>query len=391
MFSSRLPASLAPSPLATAVAAYRAAGRIRADLTVSNPTLTEVSYPQTLATAWPNVASLDYTPDPRGMLAARRAVSEAYALGGEAVDPERLVLTAGTSEGYAFLFKLLCDPGDAVLVPAPSYPLLDHLAALESVAVVRYALHDAGRWVIDLTQLEEAVTARTRAVVVVAPNNPTGSIPDPDEWRGLLEVCAQRGLALVVDEVFAPYRFDQPDVPVGVPRDPPVLTFRLNGLSKLVGLPQAKLAWILVDGPASAVRAALERLDVVADTFLSVSTPVQVALPSLLEQGASVRAAIRARLDRNLGAVAAAAANSTLSLRRPQGGWTCVLRVPMPDTPDALVRTLLEHGVLVQPGYFYDFAHDGYLVVSLLTPPRELDIGLDVLQELAAGVRVHDR
>jgi alanine-synthesizing transaminase len=387
MFSSRLPASLAPSPLASAVAACRAAGRIRADLTVSNPTLAEVSYPETLATAWSNVASLDYTPDPRGLSAARRVVAETYAGAGEAIDPDRLVLTASTSEGYAFLFKLLCDPGDAIVVPAPSYPLLDHLAALESVAVARYALHDAGRWVLDLVQLEAAVTPRTRVVVVVAPNNPTGSMPDADEWQGLFGVCARRGLALIVDEVFAPYRFDRPDVSGRVLSDPPVLTFRLNGLSKLIGLPQAKLAWILVDGPAAVVRDALERLDLVADTFLSVSTPVQVALPALLEGGATVRAAIRVRLERNLRAMAAAAAASDVfSLRRPQGGWTCVLRVPTPDTPDALVRTLLERGVLVHPGYFYDFAHDGYLVVSLLTPPRELDIGLEVLQELAAGV-----
>jgi alanine-synthesizing transaminase len=384
MFSSRLPASLVPTPLATAIARHRAADSILADLTRSNPTAAGLPYPQTLATSWSNAANLDYIPEARGLLTARQAIAAQYAADGEAVDPGRLVLTASTSEAYAFLFKVLCDPGDAVIVPSPSYPLLEHLTGLEAVSLARYTLHDAGRWVIDLAQMEEAVTRRTRAVVVVAPNNPTGSLPDPDEWRGIHGVCARHGLALIVDEVFAPYPLVTPATVPSRPADPRVLTFRLNGLSKLIGCPQAKLGWILVDGPVALASEALDRLDVVADAFLSVSTPVQVALPALLEAGATVREHIRARLRQNLRAIEDAVAASDVTVRRPEGGWTCVLRVPSIDGPDALVLALLERGVLVHPGYFYDFAHDGYLVVSLLTPPQELDLGLHALTTLPA-------
>jgi aspartate/methionine/tyrosine aminotransferase len=249
-------------------------------------------------------------------------------------------------------------------------------------------LHAQSYWTIDLEDLEARLTPRTRAVVVVAPNNPTGSVPTTAEWMALLDLCARFRLTLIVDEVFAPYRFDErPDgAGVSMPADLPALTVRLNGLSKLVGLPQAKLAWMILDGPVPLVREAVDRLEVIADTYLSVSTPVQVALPTLLADGGVVRDQIRSRIARNLDTLArSAACGDVASLRRPQGGWTAVLRAPgLGADADALVRALLDRGVLAHPAYFYDFAHDGYLVVSLLTPPDQFDEGLDALSNVLA-------
>jgi len=385
MFSTRLPASLTPTPLADLMAERLRTGGIRADLTRSNPTAAGFSYPETLSLAWSNAANLNYTPASLGLAAARRDVADLYRQRGDAVDPARVVLTASTSEAYAFLFKLLGDPGDRMLAPAPSYPLLDHLAALEAVVLDRYPLHDAGHWTIDVEALEAAVTPRTRALVVVAPNNPTGSVPDAAEWQGLIDVCHRHDLALVVDEVFAPYPLASAAAAEPPLEQAPVLVFRLNGLSKLIALPQAKLGWMVASGPDQLVHEALARLEIIADTFLSVSTPVQMALPALLESGASVRAQVQARIARNLDALDRGLSRSpSVSLRRPQGGWTAVLRVPTPAHPDGLVRALLAEGVLTHPAYFYDFAHDGYLVVSLLAPPPEFDIGLDVLAAFQA-------
>jgi alanine-synthesizing transaminase len=380
MFSTRLPASLTPTPLAALMVERLRSGGIRADLTRSNPTAAGFSYPETLSLAWSNSATLHYTPASLGLAAARQDVADLYRQAGERVDAGRVVLTASTSEAYAFLFKLLADPGDRILAPAPSYPLLDHLAMLEAVVLDRYPLHDAGHWTIDFEALDAAVTPRTRAVVVVAPNNPTGSVPDAAEWQGLIDLCRRHALALVVDEVFAPYPLAPATATPPPLEEAPVLAFRLNGLSKLVALPQAKLGWMVVSGPQHLVQDALARLEVIADAFLSVSTPVQAALPALLEGGAPVRAQVQTRIARNLDALAQALSRSpSVSLRRPQGGWTAVLRVPTPAHPDDLVRRLLDDGVLTHPAYFYDFAHDGYLVVSLLAPPTEFDIGLDVL------------
>lgn len=387
MFSSRLPASLTPTPIAAAMAEERRGQRIRADLTLSNPTVAGVSYPETMATAWSNADSLHYTPAGLGLPSARALVAHLHEADGDRADADRVVLTASTSEGYGFLFKLLCDAGDHVAAPAPSYPLLDHLAALEHVVLDRYAMHDAGHWTIDLDALEAHLSPRTRAIVVVAPNNPTGSVPDAAEWCALIAICERHRLALVIDEVFAPYRLDAATATDAAPSfsDAPVLVFRLNGLSKLIGMPQAKLAWIRIDGPPALVQATIERLDVIADTYLSVSTPVQLALPSLLDAGRTVREQVQARLERNLQALAqVAAGTSMLTLRRPQGGWTAVLRTPMPSHPDATTQALLAEGVLTHPAYFYDFAHDGYLVVSLLTPAHEFDLALEVISRLQA-------
>ena len=389
MFSSRLPASLAPTPLAAAVAAAR---RDRAahllDLTISNPTTAGFAYPETLVAAWSNADALRYAPEARGLRRAREAVADWYASVGDPVDPGALVLTASTSEAYSHLFKLLCEPGDEVLVPCPSYPLFEHLARLDAVRAVHYTSRDIGRWALDERDLRAALTPRTRAVVVVAPNNPTGHVPTPAEWQELGDVCRRHRLALIVDEVFAAYPLTADGRPpaapdhVHVPTFDGVLQFRLNGLSKLVGLPQAKLGWIRVSGPDDVSRPAMEALELVADTYLSVSTAVQVALPTLLRDGAVVREAIRARLVRNLARARAALAGTALDVRLPDGGWTVVLRVPIVGEADDLALALLARDVIVHPGYFYDLPHDGYLVLSLLTPEQDVQAGLETLCSL---------
>lgn len=391
MFSSRLPASLVPTPLAAAIATARRqrAGHLR-DLTWSNPTTAGLAYPETLAAAWSNVEGLRYTPDPRGLRTAREALAAWSADAGDPVDPDHLVLTASTSEAYSHIFKLVCDPGDQVLVPCPSYPLFEHLARLDGVAVAHYTFRDVGRWALDSTDLAARITPRCRALVVVAPNNPTGHVPTPAEWAVLGEICRRHQLALVVDEVFAAYPLRQErhrSLPAGpaavtIPTLEGVLQFRLNGLSKLVGLPQAKLGWIRVSGPAPAVADALDGLELIADTYLSVSTPVQVALPILLREGAVVRHAIAARLSANLGTIIAAVADSAVDVREPDGGWTVVLRVPAVGDADALALALLERDVVVHPGYFYDLPHDGYLVLSLLAPERDVQQGIRTLLTL---------
>lgn len=379
MFSTRLPASLVPTPLAAAVAARRRAPGRLLDLTLSNPTLGGLAYPETLATAWSNAATLRYDPEPRGMHTAREAVAAWYASVGEGVSADNLVLAASTSEAYSLLFKLLCDAGDRVLVPCPSYPLFEHLARLDAVEVDRFTFRDAGRWVLDAAGLAAAVTPRTRALIVVSPNNPTGNIPTAREWDAIGEVCRHHRLALIVDEVFSAYPMAAEMRHVITPELPDVLMFRLNGLSKLIALPQAKLGWIRVSGPEDRAAAALDALDLIADTYLSVSTPVQVALPTLLEAGGSVRQQILDRIRLNLVHITSRVAGTAIDVRVPDGGWSVVLRVPCLGEPDDLPLALLERGVLVHPGYFYDLPHDGYVVISLLALDAEVREGLDAL------------
>jgi len=393
MVSSRLPASLAPTPLAAAVAtARRERGSRLRDLTMSNPTTAGIVYPETLATAWSNVDTLRYAPDARGRREAREAVAGWYASIDDPVDPAALVLTASTSEAYSHLFKLLCDPGDEVLVPCPSYPLFEHLARLDAVRVVHYTFRDIGRWVLDESALTSHISSRARAIVVVAPNNPTGHVPKPAEWHALGDLCRRHRLALLIDEVFAAYPLTPPASAAGsvtatsavvpIPTLEGVLQFRLNGLSKLVGLPQAKLGWIRVAGPDDVSHPALEALDLIADTYLSVSTPVQLALPVLLRDGAAVRVAIADRLQRNLARVRATVAGTALDVRAPDGGWTVVVRVPAVGEADDLALALLARDVIVHPGYFYDLPHDGYLVLSLLPPEQDMQEGLETLRTL---------
>lgn len=375
MFASRTAWNLAPNRLARALAEHRAAGREVLDLTESNPTRCGFQYDRQFLEALADPAGLEYRPDPKGLRSAREAVASYYAErapGATAPDPENIFLTASTSEAYTFLFRLLCDAGDELLVPAPSYPLFDFLAALQDVKLVAYPLlYDHG-WQIDLHSLRTALTPRSRAVLLVHPNNPTGSFLKPQEMEALGELCGERGLAVVADEVFLDYAHD------GLARassvaSPAALTFTLSGLSKVAALPQMKVAWLVASGPAQSVKTAVERLEVIADTYLSVSTPVQLALPEWLRRRHGIQGQVAARLRQNLGEMdRQLAAQEACRRLEVEGGWYAVLRVPATRPDEELAVSLLQQrSVLTHPGHFYDFPTDGYLVVSLL-PPAEV-------------------
>jgi alanine-synthesizing transaminase len=366
-FSSRVPESQPVNALTRAVDRAHAAGRSLANLTESNPTRVGLVYPPDYLAALDDSRAAVYDPEPLGMRVAREAVATDAGRRGVRVDPERVVLTASTSEAYAWLFKLLCNPGDVVLVPRPSYPLFEHLARAECVTLGHYDLRFEGRWDMDFAGVD-AAPARTKAVIVVSPNNPTGSSLTESEWDGVFERCARHGWALIVDEVFADYPLDGPAAPTDLASTAPVLTFSLGGASKTLGLPHVKLGWMVVGGPEADGREALERLEHIADTYLSVSTPVQVAAPRLFVSGADVRTAIHERVRANLLRARTIARGFPAATVLPVGGgWSVVIRVPAVREEEALVVALVEEeGVLVHPGYYFDFDREAHLVASLL-------------------------
>jgi alanine-synthesizing transaminase len=381
MFSTRTAWDRALNPLARAAAAARATGPLL-DLTETNPTAVGLGPPAGILSLLADPASAAYAPQAAGWPPAREAVAADYARRGAAVAADHVVLTASTSEAYAHLFKVLCDPGDAVLVPRPSYPLFQFLADLESTAIEPYPVTYDGAWHLRLSDVAAAVTPRTRAVVVVSPNNPTGAYVKKDEWRALSDFCASHDLAVISDEVFADYPLR--DDPARLPTlagEGPALTACLGGLSKSCALPQLKLGWIAVSGPAPARDEALARLELVADTFLSVGTPVQRAAPAILATAAALREPIRARTAANLVALRRALAESAASVLDVEGGWSAVVQVPSTRPEEDWALRLLERGrVLVHPGYFFDFPREAYLVVSLLPHP-------DTFAEAAARLR----
>jgi hypothetical protein len=387
MFSSRLPARLTANAFTEAVDARKRAGVPLVDLTETNPTAVGLEYPSGLLSPLGDPAGARYRPDPRGVITAREAIAAEYT--GGAVSADRLVLTASSSEAYAWLFKLLCDPGDDVLVPQPSYPLFDLLTTLESVPARAYQLDEHGHWTIDRASLERAATPRTRAVLVVSPNNPTGSMLQRDDREWLVAWCASRAIAIVSDEVFAGYPIAPRAGACSMAGDTRALTCVLGGLSKSVGLPQVKLGWIAVSGPEAVVADALARLEIIADTFLSVSTPVQQAAPGLLCEGRAVRDAIRTRVRHNLETlVREASRHSAITVREPEGGWSAVIDVPAFESEDALaVRILDEAGAIVHPGYFFDFSREAKLVVSLLPEPAAFARAIARVLACASGPR----
>ena len=385
MFSDRTNWRLAQNRYTQAVEEVRASGRRLLDLSASNPTRVGLEFNshailQSLASA----QALDYDPQAKGLRSAREEVASYYrvAHGIHPLDPERIVLTSSTSEGYSYIFRLLCNAGDELLVPKPSYPLFDFLADLQDVKLIPYPLiYDHG-WQMDFHSLHKAITARTRGVVVVHPNNPTGSYVHESEFEPLNELCAQHGLALIVDEVFLDYALDNSrHASFAGNRD--VLTFTLSGLSKISALPQMKVAWLLTSGPESQVSAAMERLEVIADTYLSMNAPVQCAIPVLLEQRHAIQRQLLERVQSNLAELdrqlESAKACQRLSL---EGGWYAVLRVPVTRSDEELAIELVrEKSVLVHPGHFYDFPNDGYLVLSLITVPDDFNAGIERLLE----------
>jgi len=374
MFSSRFTWSMTANRLSAALEARRAAGFCIHDLTESNPTRAGFDYPQKeILAALSNPKSVLYEPDPRGVLSTRQVIADYYAARGERVSAGMMHLTSSTSEAYAFLFKLLADPGDEVLVPQPSYPLFDFLAALEAVHVARYPLKydDTHGWQINLEALANTITTKTKAIVIVNPNNPTGSFLKKNELLQLNAVCAEHDLALIVDEVFSDYASgDDAHRVRSMISNRETLTFVLSGLSKICGLPQMKLAWIHVSGPERLVAESSERLEVIADTYLSVSTPIQHAAADLFGLGREIQKQIITRVTKNLETLRAQCGEGRpCRALHAEGGWYAILELPGKFSEEEFCLTLLnEDGVFVHPGYFFDFARQGFVVLSLLTP-----------------------
>jgi len=385
MFSARFHWDQSPNRLTRLLADKRRAGAAILDLTESNPTRAGFSYPAEIAEALADPRALRYDPQPAGLLTAREAVCRYYAEAGYPVAPDQVLLTASTSEAYAYLFKLLADPGDEVLVPRPSYPLFEFLATMESLRVVSYPLVYHGAWSIDCDTLATAITPRTRAIVLVNPNNPTGSFLKRDELRFL----QARGIALISDEVFADYAFTDDDARVRtLAGSSETLSFSMSGLSKVAGLPQMKLGWIVISGPAAARAAARDKLEWIADTYLSVSTPVQHAASRLLELGKDIQQQIAARGRANLEFLASAiGAESPCRTLAVEGGWYATVQLPRIRREEEWALDLLQQdNVLVQPGFFYDFESEAYLVLSLLTEPGTFQEGCRRLLGRVAGV-----
>jgi len=393
-FARRASWNLTPNRYTEALAAHRRAGREVLDLTASNPTTIGLRYrDEELLRALARREALIYQPEPKGLLSAREAVAGYYAEQGSRVSPDDLILTTSTSEAYSFVFRLLCDPGDALLAPAPSYPLFDFLADLQDVKLVPYELvYDHG-WQIDFHSLRTVIEGARgagqdcRAVLVVHPNNPTGSYAKEREVEELNRICAVNELAIIADEVFLDYSLGtEPQLTFSSNRD--TLTFTLSGLSKISGLPQMKVAWIVVTGPEALKAEALRRLEVIADTYLSMNAAVQWAVPVMLEERRGIHRQLMYRIRENLSELDSQLAAQKLCQRLEiEGGWYDVLRVPVTGSDEDLAISLLrETGVLVQPGHFYDFPADGHLVLSLITEPQIFQDGISRMLQFVATV-----
>jgi len=386
MYSDRTNWKLTRNRLSEALEEVTSSGARVLDLTISNPTRAGLHYDDSrILQSLASPRSMEYDPQPKGLPAARAAVADYYQTGHgiHRLDPERLILTTSTSEGYSFVFRLLCNPGDELLVPKPSYPLFEFLADLQDVKLVPYPLiYDHG-WQMDFPSLQKAVTGRTRGVVVVHPNNPTGSFVNQQERESLNRFCCEHEIAVIADEVFLDYAHDRAAHETFAV-NPDVLTFTLSGVSKVSALPQMKVAWIVTSGPAAEVEAGQSRLEVIADTYLSMNAPIQWATPVLLGQRKGVQEQLLNRvlanlkeLDRQL------VAQKACQRLTAEGGWYAVLRIPVTQTDEEFAVDLLRRkSVLVHPGHFYDFPTDGYLVLSLITQTEDFAEGVHQILEM---------
>lgn len=378
MFASRTNWDLKTNRLADALARHRSSGRKLFDLAASNPTECGFHYDApAIVRALCNPSALQYHPEPRGLLSARKAVCEYYAARKDQVTSDSLFLTVSTSEAYSFVFRLLCNLGDELLIPTPSYPLFDFLADVNDVKLTRYPLFYDHGWHIDLHALEQAITPKTRGVIVVHPNNPTGHYTKSVEIARLNQICSANKMAVIADEVFLDFTLTGAAQPSFIANQD-ALTFTLSGISKISGLPQMKLAWLAVSGPDNLKREALARLELIADTYLSMNAPIQLAAPVLLQQRTNFQRQLIARVKTNLSELdSQLAGQSHVSRLEVEGGWYAVLRVPATRSDEDLSIDLLEkHNVYVHPGHFYEFSGDGYLVVSLITPKEEFAEGV---------------
>jgi alanine-synthesizing transaminase len=399
MFAERTNWNLSPNRLSEALAAHLAAGKRLYDLSASNPTEEGFERPgEALLKALSNDDALKYAPDPKGLLPARQAVVDYYKGQNAEVAADDVILTTSTSEAYSFVFRTLCNPGDELLVPAPSYPLFGFLADIHDVRLVQYRLiYDHG-WQVDFHALEQAITPRTRGIIVVNPNNPTGHFVKQEDLTKLNELCFKCNMALIADEVFLDFAYGDWAVrrdtlknarprlvnakkPQTLALNAGALTFTMSGLSKISGLPQMKAAWLVVSGPTELKSQALDRLEVIADTYLSMNSPVQLALPELLEQRHSFQKQVLTRIRRNLTELDRQLMQKRSCTRLEiEGGWYAVLRVPATRSDDDLATGLLTgKGIYVHPGHFYDFQTDGYLIVSLIMQEKEFAEGVRLL------------
>ncbi len=376
MFADRTNWDLTANPLSEALAEHEKLAKPLFNLTASNPTQCGFEYEtdrilQSLASP----EALSYRPDPKGLELSRRAVAEYYAGHDVKLDSDDILLTTSTSEAYSFVFRLLCNPGDEVLAPVPSYPLFDFLADIQDVRLLPYPLLYDHNWQIDFYALEKLITPRTRAVIVVHPNNPTGHFTERDEMERLNDICSKYSLALIADEVFLDFSLEEQPPSFAANQD--VLTFTLSGLSKIAGLPQLKAAWVVASGPPEAKSQAVARLEIIADTYLSMNAPVQLAMPSLLAERGYFQRQVAARLQRNLDELdRQLARQKSCSRLVVEGGWYAILRVPATHTDEDLaIKALKENGVYVHPGNFYGFPSGGFLVVSLITREDEFANG----------------
>ena len=387
MFATRTRWDLRATPLAHSVSCARAAGRVAHNLTETNPS--RCGFVSLQNTDWSTALAADsregYAPDPRGLRTAREAVSRYYADKGASVDPEHVFMTASTSEAYGFLFRLLANPGDRVAVPGPSYPLLDYLAELCDVSLARYPIHYDDRWWLDMDALRTQAQSGLKALVTISPNNPTGSVLSTREWAALQDLAATHSMAVIADEVFLDYTFDEAlGRRTSVTTENPSLTFTLSGISKILALPQMKLSWMVVSGPDALVTQACARLEMIADTYLSVGTPVQLALPVWMRRRDEVQQEIMARMRTNLALLQERFSADSL---QTEGGWSSVLRVPniMPDE-DFVTQLLERDGVLVDPGRWFGFPEAGYVVLSLLANEASFARGIACMESRIAAM-----
>jgi alanine-synthesizing transaminase len=381
MFSERTNWNLDHNKLSEALAAYRSSGKPLLDLTQSNPTTCGFHYQaaQILA-ALNNSANLVYEPVAQGLPQARQAVAEYYASRHGQLDINDIFLTTSTSEAYSFLFRALCNVGDEVLIPQPGYPLLNFLADIQDLKLVRYPLvYDHG-WQIDFHSLQQLITARARAIVVVHPNNPTGHFCKPEDIHRLNEICHRHELAILADEVFLDFSLGA-EIPRSFADNHHALTFAMSGLSKISGLPQMKMSWFVVSGPPSLKQSARARLEIIADTYLSMNAPMQLALGPLLNQRHSFHAQWLNRARHNIAQLDQQLGHQKLCSRLEiEGGWYAVVKIPVTASDDDLALELLNsRGVYLHPGHFYDFPSDGYVVLSLITPEQEFAAGISAL------------
>ena len=358
------------------------------DLTSSNPTSASPFYPHDeIREAFSALQDFVYRPDPFGLEEGRAAIERYYADQGYSLPISRIALTASTSEAYGLLFKLLCDPGDEVLVPVPSYPLFEYLAALENVKPIQYPLRYDGGWYIDFQALRDRISSRSRLIVIVNPNNPTGSYLKNLEWEMLSEVATENGLPVLSDEVFMNYEFGNGEERVKTLIDKnDALSFSLNGLSKAAGMPQMKVAWIVINGPENERQIARERLEVLLDTYLSVNTPVQLALPALLRTGSRVRDYLQSQAKANLEEAWRLLKHSPVHMLHTEGGWSLILQLPQTRREEEWLAGLLEEeNVVLQPGFFFDMPSEAYAVASLIVDPTVFREGIGRLQRYVTG------